>query len=175
VAIKDSLSKLVHSDLVQKGTYGSRHQEKVLENEKRFMAKMIGGSQFLTLSGISKDSLTVTWGSFNETAGIGGTLLAIGTGFVTSLAFLNVNSTHFIFYITSTRNKFIYSHSRFSIADLEPSKNDHVSTLTDKLLDDLDVKEIANASSFVIHFKNEYHVGVFNKAKNNFNIYRYLN
>ena len=174
-SVKDSINKLVHSELVQKGTYGSRNQEKILENEKRFMLRMIDGTQFLTLSVISKDSLTVTFGSFNETAGIGGTLLAIGTGVISSLAFLNVTSSHYIFYITSTRNKFIYSHSRFSTVGLEPSKNDHVNTLTDKLLDDLDVKEIGSASSFIIHYNNQYHVGVLNKVSNHFTIYRYIN
>jgi len=173
VPVKDSLNKLVHSQLIQKGTYGSRNQEKVLENEKRFMLRMIDGSQFLTLSGISTDSLTITFGSYNQTAGLGGTLLALGTGMLSSLAFLNVNNAHLIFYITSTRNKFLYSHSKFSKTSFTPSANQHVITITDKLLDDIDVKEIASSSTFLVQVNNDYYIGPYNKQIDKFKVFKY--
>jgi hypothetical protein len=173
VPLKDSLNKLVHSELIQKGTYGSRNQEKVLENEKRFMLRMIDGSQFLSLSEISPDSLTITFGSYNQTAGLGGTLLAIGTGMLTSFALLNVNNAHVIFYATSTRNKFLYSHSKFSKDSLIPSTSQSVTTIIDKLLDDIDVKEMGSSSTFLLQVNNSYYIGAYNKQIDKFKIFRY--
>jgi hypothetical protein len=173
VPVKDSISRLVHSELIQKGTYGSRNQEKVLEKEKRFMLRMIDGSQFITLSGISADSLTITFGSYNQTAGLGGTLLAIGTGMLSSFAFLNVNNAHFIVFIISIRNKFLYSHSRFSNSTFTPSNNTHVITITDKLLDDLDVKEIVSSSTFLVQINSDYYIGAYNKEIDKFKVFRY--
>ena len=116
-----SLRNILHSEFIQIGTWGSKDEKKDVDNEKAFLRKLSSGIPYLYVSPSGNDSILITTGSFIPTEGIGGFLLSLSTGFLTSMANLHVGNYQVIFYLTILRYKLIISESKFSLNDFKPS------------------------------------------------------
>ena len=165
------LKELIHSEIKQKGSWASGHEEKEIDSYKAFLRKAAAGDIFT--AAVSPDSLTITNLAIQQTTGIEGTLLDV---FVPMrLNMLGVPS-----YVTSMlpplgvyRNKIIYAHSRFSVKDLSLSKSTTVTTVLDRLLDDRNAEIISRASSFVIRKDDAWFLGVYSKDSKKIEVYKY--
>ncbi len=170
---EDSLQKIVQSPLLQLGTYTSKNEEKELKNEKRFLRRVNAGIPFIKAYKDENDSLIITFGGYKETAGVDGTMLSMFTMGIAGVPIGSADAFGFMFYLNSSRNKFLFAHSKFSNNGLIPSTNDNVKTklnniASNKLIDDLERK-----SSFAIEVNNKLYLGIFNKKKNSYSLYSY--
>lgn len=173
VPVKDSMYELVHSALTQKGTYASRDQEKDITRERAFMRKINGSFWYITLSALSPDSVVFTLAALKYTEGIGGTLLSVATASAGFMANIHIGNLQIIPYLTSSRYKLYYAHSRFSTDGFVPARDSTVTTALDQIIDTFEAKELASHSSFFIQKEEEAIIGVFNKETLLFDIYKF--
>ncbi len=170
---EDSLQKIVHSPLLQFGTYSSKDQEKELKNEKRFLRRINEGIPFIKAFKDENDSLILTIGGFKETQGVEGTMLSMLTmGFV-GVPIGSSEAFGFLFYLSSKRNKFLFAHSKFSNNGLNPSISNEVKTKLNNIASDKLIDDLERTSSFAIEVGNKLYLGVFSKKKGKYDLYVY--
>jgi hypothetical protein len=169
---EESIRKLIHSDLNQKGTWLSGNDEKKLDNEKAFLRKVNSGKGFIALSNITADSITITTGSLNVTTGLGGMVLSLATMELGSLLNITIGSFQIIPYLAYYRNKMIYCHSRFSTKTLEPSQSVNITTTLDLLMENFEKKDLKSKSTFLIRKNGSYLISVFNSSTKKFELVR---
>lgn len=168
---KKEMDKLIHSDFNQQGTWLSKKQSKELKNSKNYVRKSFGSRTFV--SGKNPDSITFTNLAYRYTPGIEGTFLEFSTSLVGYAANIHIGRLQIIPYLSSERDKLIYSHSKFSIKTLEPSKGKNVKTFLNNLLDDIDLKEISANSTFLLKKGQSYLLGVFDSKNQKFLVSSY--
>lgn len=167
----EELRTLVQSDFLQIGTWGSKKEEKELDNEKAFLRKLSSGIPILQVTKDGEDSLLITTGSIIPTEGIGGFLLSMSTAFLTSMANLRIGSAQVILYLTLFRNKLILGESKFSLKDFQPSP---LSRQPLKYRTDFDnplLKELGNRRSFALATGEKTIFGFYNPEKKQFDLY----
>ncbi len=169
----NSLYSIVHSDLRQIGTYGSKDEEKELTNERRFLRRKNKGLLFMKAGKADNDSLIITFGSFVMTEGIDGTLLSFATSYIGFYLFTPVGAFGVVPYLTLSRNKFLFAHSKFSLQTLQPSTTTNLVTSIDKIANDKKIDDLEKNSSFIIERNEKLYVGVFNKKKGKYDIFIY--
>lgn len=169
----NSLYSLVHSDLRQIGTYGSKDDEKELTNERRFLRRKNKGLLFLKAFKTDNDSLMITFGSYVPTEGIGGSLLSFTTMSLSSYFFAPIGPFQLMPYLSISRNKFLFAHSKFSLATLQPSTAINITTAINNIALDKKIDDLERNSSFIIECNGKLYVGVFNKSKNKYGIFIY--
>ncbi|MEQ1675987.1 MAG: hypothetical protein ABL876_04780, partial [Chitinophagaceae bacterium] len=91
------------------------------------------------------------------------------------MANIHIGNLQVIPYLTSERYKLLYAHSMFNTKTLEPATNRQVTTILDDILDTFKARELASNSSFLIQKNSELFIGVFNKEKELFIIFRFRN
>lgn len=175
VQVEDSIYKLVHSDLIQKGSFASSNEEKEIKREKAFMRKIDDSFSYMTLSSINKDSIIFTLAALEITQTAFGTLLSLATLPVGVMANIHIGNLQIIPYLTSYRYKFLYAHSKFNTRTFEASKNNTVETLLDKILDTFKMRDLSSNSSFFFQKKEEAFIGIYNKDADKFDIYKFQN
>ncbi len=169
----NSLYSIVHSDLKQVGTYGSKDEEKELTNERRFLRRKNKGLLFIKAIKADNDSMLITFGSFIMTEGIGGTFLSMATSSIGFYLFTPMGTFGVVPYLTLSRNKFLFAHSKFSLQTLQPSLTGNLTTHIDKIADSKKIDDLEKNSSFIIERNEKLYVGVFNKKKDKFEIFTY--
>lgn len=169
----NSLYSLVHSDLRQIGTYGSKDEEKELSNERRFLRRKNKGALFLKAVKADGDSMMLTFGSYVPTEGIGGTLLSFATMSLSSYFFAPIGPFQLMPYLSISRNKFLFAYSKFSLKTLQPSTAINLTTPINNIATDKKIDDLERNSSFIIECNEKLYVGVFNKLKNKYDIFIY--
>lgn len=169
----NSLYSIVHSDLKQIGTYGSKDEEKELTNERRFLRRKNKGLLFMKAGKADNDSLLITFGSFVMTEGIGGTFLGFATSSIGFYLFTPIGTFGVVPYLTLSRNKFLFAHSKFSLQTLQPSTANNLTTTIDKIANDKKIDDLERNSSFIIERNEKLYVGIFNKKKGKYEIFTY--
>ncbi|HKB43559.1 MAG TPA: hypothetical protein VKC90_04190 [Chitinophagaceae bacterium] len=167
----NNLNALIHSDLKQKGTWGSANEEKEFDNYKQYLRK--GGRGIIVAATVSTDSLTITNLFLQPTSGVAGTLLDFLVPLPLDFAGMPMYITSFMPPLGKFRDKIIYAHSRFSIKDLLPSNSTSVTTALDYLLTDKNSENISLNSSFFINNNESYYLGYYSKDSKKIEIYRY--
>ena len=175
VPVKDSIYELMHSSFRQKGTYGSKNQEKEIENEKAFMRKIRGSFSYISISSLTQDSIVLTLASLQYTEGIGGTLLSLSTKPIGYMANIHIGNLQLVPYLTSRRYKLLYAHSKFNSHTLEPTSSRSVTTVLDEILDNFMSHELSSNNSFLIQRNADILMGVFNKNNGMFDVYKFVN
>ena len=160
----NSLYSLVHSPLQQIGSFGSSSEEKELDNEKLFIKRKNSGFPFITGEPVG-DSLVLTFGSFVPTQGAEGMLLSFATmGFGMGAGIgVAIGDIRIIPYLTSSRNKFLYAHSKFSLKGLQPSIANNTRTYLDDFLADNKLKDLGKSNSFLLELPGKLIFGLYNK------------
>ncbi len=169
----NSLHSLVQSDLRQIGTYGSKDEEKELTNERRFLRRKNKGVLFMKAIKEDNDSLLLTFGSFIETEGLSGTLLSLATSNIGVYFYTPIGIFVVVPYLTLSRNKFLFAHSKFSLQTLQPSLAANLTTPIDKIASDKKIDDLERGSSFIIERDKKLYVGVFNKEKDKYEVFIY--
>ncbi len=169
----NSLYKLVNSGLSQVGTYASKDQEKDITNEKLFLRRKNKGTLFLKASKNDKDSLLLTFGSYTPTEGIGGTLLSFATMGIGDLWNFRAGMFQMIPFLTLSRNKFLFAHSKFSLQSLQPSSATNITTPINKFAGNKKIDDLEKNSSFIIEKRDKLYIGIFDKTKNKYNMLIY--
>jgi hypothetical protein len=169
----NSLYSIVHSHLRQIGTYGSKDEEKELTNERRFLRRKNKGALFIKATKADNDSMVITFGSFVFTEGIGGTFLSLATSNIGLYLFTPVSAFGVVPYLTLSRNKFLFAHSKFSLQTLQPSLSTNLVTPIDKIANDKKIDDLERNSSFIIDCNKKLYVGIFNKSKDKYEIFTY--
>ncbi|MEI9958609.1 MAG: hypothetical protein WDM90_20400 [Ferruginibacter sp.] len=170
----DSFYTIVNSSLKQSGTYGSKNEDKEINNERLFMRRKNKGTLFLKAFKTDNDSLLISFGSYNPTEGVGGTLLSFATMGLSSMLLYNpANFFQFTPYLTTSRNKFLFAYSKFCLSSLQPSTATNIETVLNKLVTDKKIEGLKKESSFIIDKKNQLFIGIFDKEKNKYLINRY--
>jgi hypothetical protein len=77
---------------------------------------------------------------------------------------------HLIPYLETSRNKFVFAHSKFSAGALQPSNSRAVITPINLLADDKKIDDLEQKSSFVIELRNKILIGVYDKEKSKYKI-----
>ena len=170
----NSLYSLVHSPLKQLGSFGSSSEEKELDNEKLFIKRKNSGFTFITPVPIG-DSLVLTFGSFVPTQGAEGMLLSfatLGFGMVAGIG-VTIGDIRIIPYLTSSRNKFLYAHSKFSLKGLQPSAASNTRTCLDDFLEDNKLRDLGKSNSLLIELPGELFLGLYNKETKKYNITKF--
>ncbi len=176
IPVEDSIYLLVHSNLAQKGTYGSRDEEKEIKNEKKIMRKTSGSFSFMNLSSKDQDSAVFTLATLKFNPGVAGTILMAATFPISpGIAITHIGNLQDIPYLTSSRCKLLYAHSLFNIKTLEPSKDSSVTTALDKILDTFAMRELGSNSSFFVQKNDGTLIGILNKERTLFDIFRFQN
>ncbi|HRG83805.1 MAG TPA: hypothetical protein PLO99_14900 [Chitinophagaceae bacterium] len=168
---KDGLSKLIHSDYNQFGTWLSPKQAREFSSPKNFLRKLTGSSIFV--SGRSKDSITFTCMYYRYTMGIEGSLLALTTSMLTEAANIHIGRLQIIPYLYTDRDKLVFAHSRFSMSNLEPSAGEKSITMLDLLLNHVSLQDISANSSFIIKNKQHYILGILNPETKLFSVIKF--
>jgi len=170
----ETLYKLVHSDLKQFGTLGSRTEEKTHENEKRFISRKNSGTPFLTCVR-SGDSLLFSFGSFIGTMGVEGVITDLFLSvipFVPYMLMTGINDQVFR-YIGIYRYKFIYAHSKFSLETFEPTASVHVKTFLDELINDRKMKRLSADGTILISLPGSLHICIYDEKAAKFSVNKY--
>jgi hypothetical protein len=170
---KKGLTRLVHSPLMQLGTFGSAKEDKEIENDKTFLRRKNKGFSFLKAFKDSKDSIIITFGSFTATAGIEGTLIFAASFALGASADLFVGNTQYFPYVTTYRYKFLHAYSKFSAKSLWPSTNTSVFTALDKIIADKRMESLDDKSTFVFELNKKLNVGIFNKSSGKYEVFVY--
>jgi len=170
----NSLYSLVHSPLQQIGSFGSSGEEKELDNEKLFIKRKNSGFPFITPV-LSGDSLVLTFGSLVPTQGAEGMLLSFATmGFGMAAGIgVSIGDIRIIPYLTSSRNKFLYAHSKFSLKGLQPSMANNVRTNLDDFLEDNKLRDLAKRNSVVIELPGILYVGLYDKKTKKYTLTKF--
>ncbi len=119
------------------------------------------------------DSLLITFGSFVMTEGIGGTFLSLATSNIGFYLFTPIGAFGVVPYLTLSRNKFLFAHSKFSLQTLQPSLTSNLTTPIDRIANDKKIDDLEKNSSFIIERNDKLYVGVFNKKKDKYEIFIY--
>ena len=119
------------------------------------------------------DSLLITFGSFVMTEGIGGTFLGFATSSIGFYLFTPIGTFGVVPYLTLSRNKFLFAHSKFSLQTLQPSTANNLTTTIDKIANDKKIDDLERNSSFIIERNEKLYVGIFNKKKGKYEIFTY--
>lgn len=166
----NSIYKIVHSDLHQAGTYGSKDEEKDISSERLFLRRKNKGTVFLNVSHADADSLLLSFGSYVPTEGIGGTLVSVAT-----MAVTNLMSAPFKLglYLFMTRNKFLFAYSKFSLKTLAPSGASGITTLLDTIVSVARSDEASTKNSFIIEKDGHLYIGNYYKDIDRFKIVKY--
>lgn len=166
------ITSLINSDLNQNGTWYSANNEKNLTNEKAFLRKLQSGYGFICVSENDKDSLTVTTGSIKQTQGLIGSLITIGSLFISSKMGFVIGAVQIIPYITIYRNKLFYCHTRFAHESFENSASKKINTKLDELLKLFGNRDLSSHSSMLFKNTNDYIFMVYNMDTNKFDLIR---
>ncbi|MCB0777604.1 MAG: hypothetical protein KDB99_14945, partial [Chitinophagaceae bacterium] len=167
----EELRTLVQSDFLQIGTWGSKQEEKELDNEKAFLRKLSSGVPILQVTKDGEDSLLITTGSIIPTEGIGGFLLSMSTAFLTSMANLRIGSTQVIIYLTLSRHKLILGESKFSLKDFQPSPSARKPLKYRTDFDNKLLKELGKRESFALATGEKTIFGFYIPDKKQFDLY----
>lgn len=167
VPLKDSIRYLVHSPVIQKGTYWSRDDEKIRKNTA------VSGFQNFSLTDYTLDSVTYMLFSISETEGVGGTLLSLATLPIGYAANFHIGNLQVIPYLTLKRSVLIYSYSKFSRKDYIPSSAQLLISNLDLIMDSNKLKDLHQNSSFFIRYDKQAIIGIFNKDKGGFEMIKF--
>ena len=163
-------STLVHSKMIQLGTYISKDEKKEIDNEKAFLRKKNSGIPFVKALRSDDDSLIISFGSYVATEGIEGTLLSMATMGISELSPYRLWAFHLVPYLQTSRNKFVFAHSKFSCNTLQPSSLQNLVTSINLLADDDKIDDLEHKSSFVVELDGRIIVGVYDKAKGKYHM-----
>ena len=119
------------------------------------------------------DSITITHIAYNYTSGIEGTMVSLASYQIGSLLNIHYGPMQIIPYLYSYRYKLAYAHSRFSVHNMELSKSNTVRTLFDRILKDIERKDLSQTSSFFVKDKKSLLLGIYNTQTRQFQITEY--
>ncbi|HRG83162.1 MAG TPA: hypothetical protein PLO99_11655 [Chitinophagaceae bacterium] len=170
-ATTKDIETLVHSTIRQKGTWASAKEEKEFEKKEAYFKK---GNGILFVSGIDKDSISVTSLLVLQTTGITGSLLdflapmpldfSSKAGYYLSLLIPPLGSK---------RDRLIFFHSRFSLRDFQPSSGKNVRTLLDSMVDEAKNDELWDDLCFFVRKKAEFYIGSYSTEDKKIHVIRY--
>jgi hypothetical protein len=170
-SVSYELKDLIHSEMKQKGSWGSANEEKDIDNYKRFVRK--GGTGMIFAASVSADSITITNLALQATTGIEGAILDFAVRMPLAMSGIPSYATALIPSLGISRNKIIYAHSRFSIKDWSLSKSTGVTTILDELLDERNAETISGSSSFFIRKDETWFLGYYSGKSKKIEVYKY--
>lgn len=172
VNVQDSLSILVHSPYRQLNTSFSSATEKELNKESLFIRRKNDGIQFIKPL-LAGDSLLLTFGSINNSPGVGGILVAAATGAMGYMAYIHLGNMRIIPYLLIGRNKFIYAHSKFSVADWRPSPATNISSFIDQFVAADKFSEATSENSALIDMHDKLYLVVYNNKSMKYTVSKF--
>ena len=175
VHVSDSFQYLVHSSLMQQGTFTFKNQEKEIERGKTFMRKVEGDFSFITMPLITKDSVIFTISRLKQTKGIEGALInAAIFALSTPLQGAWYNWITFGTF-SGSRDMFLYAHAKFSRREFVPSTAKGLETTIDRVLDQFEKRALKSSSSFFIQKNQESIIGALEPRQGIFELFRFSN
>ena len=170
-AKKDNIDLLVHSPIRQKGTWASAKEEKEFSSKEAYFKK---GNGLIYISGLDKDSITVTSLLVHTTTGITGTLL---DALVPLPLGISSQSGYYLSLLIpplgSKREKIFYFHSRFALQQFQPASYGGVRTVMDRMLDYDKNEKLVEDLCFYVRKKGEFCMGSYSKEDKKIHVIRY--